>query len=352
MSHPSSSHIVHTAGESGLATILYRQPTCNSEEDPSEHWDSEREIGYVPDSPSRHRLYIRCWTLLRGWMFRRIGPRTLQTRLERWAGELGVGISISDTYVGSIVGGCTVGCVPWIACLTMSGGRSTRNTTANNVNLSNELVSEVARQLNATLPNMIAQFVEVAINLTVVHIKEPTPRRTLPLETRRSSSILTSCNAGGLFTFRINRKQSLYLSMGYGCQRLNIPPYTVATVDGSVVSEIDGESVVDRLKRQVEHDKKLMGILYKELEEERNASAVATNQAMAMITRLQEEKSALYTEALQSLRVLEERAEYDNEALQKANDLIEQKDKQIQDLEELLRNTSQDYKEMTPQTDT
>nr|GFA44363.1 myosin-binding protein 1-like [Tanacetum cinerariifolium]GFA44370.1 myosin-binding protein 1-like [Tanacetum cinerariifolium] len=124
------------------------------------------------------------------------------------------------------------------------------------------------------------------------------------------------------------------------------------SVDGSVVSEIDGESVVDRLKRQVEHDKKLMGILYKELEEERNASAVATNQAMAMITRLQEEKSALYTEALQSLRMLEEQAEYDNEALQKANDLIEQKDKQIQDLEELLRNTSQDYKEMTPQTDT
>ncbi|GJR75295.1 myosin-binding protein 1-like protein [Tanacetum coccineum] len=124
------------------------------------------------------------------------------------------------------------------------------------------------------------------------------------------------------------------------------------SVDGSVVSEIDGESVVDRLKRQVEHDKKLMGILYKELEEERNASAVATNQAMAMITRLQEEKSALYTEALQSLRMLEEQAEYDNEALQRANDLIEQKDKQIQDLEELLRNTSQDYKETTPQTDT
>lgn len=124
------------------------------------------------------------------------------------------------------------------------------------------------------------------------------------------------------------------------------------SIDGSVVSEIDGESVLDRLRRQVEHDKKLMGILYKELEEERNASAVATNQAMAMITRLQEEKSALYTEALQAIRMLEEQAEYDNEALQKANDLIEQKDKQIQDLEELLRNTSQDYRETNPQTNT
>ncbi|KAK9055906.1 hypothetical protein SSX86_026993 [Deinandra increscens subsp. villosa] len=117
------------------------------------------------------------------------------------------------------------------------------------------------------------------------------------------------------------------------------------SLDGSGVSEIEGEGMVDRLRRQAEHDKKLMGILYKELEEERNASAVATNQAMAMITRLQEEKAALYTEALQSLRMMEEQAEYDNEALQKANDIIEEKDKQIQDLEELLRKTSEDVRE-------
>ncbi|XP_076935835.1 putative myosin-binding protein 6 [Bidens hawaiensis] len=117
------------------------------------------------------------------------------------------------------------------------------------------------------------------------------------------------------------------------------------SLDGSVVSEIEGEGVVDRLRRQVEHDKKLMGVLYKELEEERNASAVATNQAMAMITRLQEEKAALYTEALQSLRMMEEQAEYDNEALQKANDIIEEKDKQIQELEELLRKMTEDVRE-------
>lgn len=117
------------------------------------------------------------------------------------------------------------------------------------------------------------------------------------------------------------------------------------SLDGSIVSEIDGESVVDRLKRQVEHDKKLMSVLYKELEEERNASAVATNQAMAMITRLQEEKAELYTEALQYLRMMEEQAEYNSEALQKANDLIEEKDKQIQDLEELINKTSEDVRE-------
>lgn len=104
------------------------------------------------------------------------------------------------------------------------------------------------------------------------------------------------------------------------------------SLDGSTVSEIDGESAVDRLKRQVEHDKKLMGALYKELEEERNASATAVNQAMAMITRLQEEKATLHMEALQCLRMMEEQAEYDCEALQKTTDLLAEKEKEIQDL--------------------
>lgn len=105
------------------------------------------------------------------------------------------------------------------------------------------------------------------------------------------------------------------------------------SLDGSILSEIEGESEVDRLKRQVEHDKKLMAALYKELEEERNASAVAVNQAMAMITKLQEEKATFHMEALQCLRMMEEQAEYDVEALQKTNNLLEEKEKEVQDLE-------------------
>lgn len=105
------------------------------------------------------------------------------------------------------------------------------------------------------------------------------------------------------------------------------------SIDGSIVSEIEGESVVDRLKRQVEHDRKLLSALYRELEEERNASAVSANQAMAMITRLQEEKAALHMEALQNLRMMEEQAEYDMEALQQTNDLLAEKENEIQDLE-------------------
>ncbi|XP_022728231.1 probable myosin-binding protein 4 [Durio zibethinus] len=105
------------------------------------------------------------------------------------------------------------------------------------------------------------------------------------------------------------------------------------SLDGISVNETESENLVDRLKRQVEYDRKCMNALYKELEEERSASAIAANQAMAMITRLQEEKAALHMEALQYLRMMEEQAEYDVDALEKANDLLAEKEKELQDLE-------------------
>ncbi|XP_049406634.1 probable myosin-binding protein 4 [Solanum stenotomum] len=108
------------------------------------------------------------------------------------------------------------------------------------------------------------------------------------------------------------------------------------SADGFSVSDIEDESIVDRLKRQIEHDQRYINSLYKELEEERSASAIATNQAMAMITRLQEEKASLHMEALQYLRMMEEQAEYDMEALERANDQLADRERELQDLEEEL----------------
>ncbi|KAJ4846993.1 hypothetical protein Tsubulata_017713 [Turnera subulata] len=105
------------------------------------------------------------------------------------------------------------------------------------------------------------------------------------------------------------------------------------SLDGNFVSEIEGEITLDRLKRQVEYDRKRINELYEELEQERSASDIAAHQAMAMITRLQEEKAAVHMEALQYLRMMEEQEEYDMEALQKANDLLADREKEIQDLE-------------------
>ncbi|KAE9460677.1 hypothetical protein C3L33_07427, partial [Rhododendron williamsianum] len=116
---------------------------------------------------------------------------------------------------------------------------------------------------------------------------------------------------------------------------------------GFGVSEIEGESSFDRLKRQVEYDRSCLSSLYKELEEERNASEVAAHQAMAMITRLQEEKASLHMEALQYLRMMEEQAEYDMEALEKANDLLAEKEKEVQDLEAELEFYRANYPDET-----
>ncbi|XP_077230553.1 myosin-binding protein 3-like [Tasmannia lanceolata] len=110
------------------------------------------------------------------------------------------------------------------------------------------------------------------------------------------------------------------------------------SLDGSAISEIDGcEGVsVDRLKTALKSERRVLTALYAELEEERSASAIAANQTMAMITRLQEEKAAMQMEALQYQRMMEEQSEYDQEALQLLNELMVKREKEKQELEKEL----------------
>ncbi|KAH6823218.1 hypothetical protein C2S53_016641 [Perilla frutescens var. hirtella] len=109
-------------------------------------------------------------------------------------------------------------------------------------------------------------------------------------------------------------------------------------LDGLSVGDVEGESIIDQLRRQVEHDQSCMKSLYEELEEERNAADIAANQAMAMITRLQEEKAAVEMEALQYIRMMELQAEYDMVSLEIANDLLSEKEKELHTELEFYRN--------------
>ncbi|XP_010274744.1 PREDICTED: myosin-binding protein 2 [Nelumbo nucifera] len=114
---------------------------------------------------------------------------------------------------------------------------------------------------------------------------------------------------------------------------------TEESLDGSVISDFEaGEGVltVDRMKSVLKAERKALNALYAELEEERSASAIAANQTMAMITRLQEEKAAMQMEALQYQRMMEEQSEYDQEALQLLNELMVKREKEKQDLEKEL----------------
>ncbi|CAF1926759.1 hypothetical protein HID58_065277 [Brassica napus] len=121
---------------------------------------------------------------------------------------------------------------------------------------------------------------------------------------------------------------------------LNSPRWSVRSMKKSLIDQngaesevLDGDSILHHLKRQVRLDRKSLMDLYMELDEERSASAVAANNAMAMITRLQAEKAAVQMEALQYQRMMDEQAEYDQEALQSMNGLLVKREEDMKELE-------------------
>nr|XP_043637746.1 probable myosin-binding protein 5 [Erigeron canadensis] len=97
-----------------------------------------------------------------------------------------------------------------------------------------------------------------------------------------------------------------------------------------------GHSLLTLLKKQVNDNKKTLVTLYLELDEERSAATVAANNAMAMITRLQAEKAGVHMEALQYQRMMDEQAEYDEEAIQILKDLLLKKEDDVRILESEL----------------
>ncbi|KAL8157589.1 myosin-binding protein 2-like [Apium graveolens] len=114
---------------------------------------------------------------------------------------------------------------------------------------------------------------------------------------------------------------------------------TEESLDGSALSEFesgDGVITVERLTSALRAERKALHVVYTELEEERSASAIAANQTMAMINRLQEEKAAMQMEALQYQRMMEEQSEYDQEALQLLNELMLKREREKQELEKEL----------------
>ncbi|KAF2311375.1 hypothetical protein GH714_022136 [Hevea brasiliensis] len=131
-----------------------------------------------------------------------------------------------------------------------------------------------------------------------------------------------SANASPRWTTRIPRKSLLEKT-----------EFASEYTEGSAPSEADGDLILHHMKGQARLDRKSLMALYMELDEERSASAVAANNAMAMITKLQAEKAAVQMEALQYQRMMEEQAEYDQEALQATNDLLAKREEDITVLE-------------------
>ncbi|CAJ1932520.1 unnamed protein product [Sphenostylis stenocarpa] len=112
---------------------------------------------------------------------------------------------------------------------------------------------------------------------------------------------------------------------------------TEESLEEGTICDIEcGELTIEKLKSALKAERKALNSLYDELEEERSASAIAANQTMAMINRLQEEKAAMRMEALQYERMMEEQSEYDQEALQLLNELMIKREKENHELEKEL----------------
>ncbi|KAK8587413.1 hypothetical protein V6N13_086400 [Hibiscus sabdariffa] len=112
-------------------------------------------------------------------------------------------------------------------------------------------------------------------------------------------------------------------------------------------SECGGEGQIPNSPRM---DRKSLMALYMELDEERSASAVAAYNAMAMITRLQAEKAAVQMEALQYQRMMEEQAEYDQEALEEMINLVAKREDELTELDAELEVYRAKYGHL-PETD-
>lgn len=134
---------------------------------------------------------------------------------------------------------------------------------------------------------------------------------------------------------RISRKSPL--------ERTELASESMEGNANPTTNDSDVDSIMHGLKNQVRLDRKSLMALYMELDEERSASAVAANNAMAMITRLQAEKAAVQMEALQYQRMMEEQFEYDQEALQDTNELLIKREEEIKALETELEAYREKY---------
>ncbi|CAB4288887.1 unnamed protein product [Prunus armeniaca] len=103
------------------------------------------------------------------------------------------------------------------------------------------------------------------------------------------------------------------------------------------------ETDITALTEALYAQQQLLQKLYSELDQEREASSTAADEALSMILRLQGEKSAMKMEASQYKRLAEEKICHAEEALAIFEDLIYQKEMEIASLEfqlQAYRNSS------------
>ena len=98
----------------------------------------------------------------------------------------------------------------------------------------------------------------------------------------------------------------------------------------------NGEGFIKMLEEALEEEKAAYAALYLELDKERAAAATAADEAMAMISRLQEEKASMEMEMRQYQRMIEERFVYDEEEMNVLQEILIRREKENHFLEKEL----------------
>uniref|UniRef100_A0A7N0V206 GTD-binding domain-containing protein n=2 Tax=Kalanchoe fedtschenkoi TaxID=63787 RepID=A0A7N0V206_KALFE len=98
------------------------------------------------------------------------------------------------------------------------------------------------------------------------------------------------------------------------------------------VARVQIENECDALREIVNNQQQSIQDLYVELEEERNSSSTAANEAMSMILRLQRDKSEIQMEARQFKRYAEEKIAHDQQEISALEDLLYKREQVIQSL--------------------
>ncbi|MED6195133.1 hypothetical protein PIB30_035160 [Stylosanthes scabra] len=160
-----------------------------------------------------------------------------------------------------------------------------------------------------------------------VYKKSPLEKREIAVEAGDGS------NQSRFFWVPITDTASTSTSPRWTIRKSPLEKTELAGDSNEGATQTEGDDPNSFLKRQVHMDHKSLMALCMELDEERNASAIAAKNAMAMITRLQEEKAALQMDALQYQRMMEEQIEYEQENLQATNEMLAKLEDEVKGLE-------------------
>ncbi|KAF3785499.1 Myosin-binding protein 7 [Nymphaea thermarum] len=139
---------------------------------------------------------------------------------------------------------------------------------------------------------------------------------------KKCCSCSCSCSIGKWQRFMKRKLEEIEEPPSYGGDDQNF--FSVARV------EMENECMA--LRETITSQQQSIQELYVELEEERNASCSAANEAMSMILRLQREKAEIQMEARQFKRFAEEKMAHDQQELLAIEELIYKKEQVIESL--------------------